>query len=234
MRIKILGSSSKGNCYIVSDGQTTILLDCGVSPSDVLKEVDFDPYNIDGALITHCHKDHSAGAKKLSEKYGVDIYCSAGTADAVNLPLAHTVVALKKFAVGNSLTVMPFDVEHDAPEPLGFCVYSSVTNEKLLYITDTYYCKYKFKGLTHIMLEANYDIEIIKDKLNTGEVEKSFSNRLLSSHMSIEHAEQLLKANDLSKLQKVYLCHLSDRNSNAELFRERIEKAVNGAEVIVC
>ena len=129
--------------------------------------------------------------------------------------------------------MLPFDIQHDAPEPLGFLLKSVVTGEKLLYFTDTYYLKYRFNGVTHILCEANYDIDILNENVNGGNVPKCLAERVISSHMSIEHLEQFLKACDLSRLRAVYLCHLSDSNSNAADFRERIQR-LTGAEVIVC
>ena len=49
----------------------------------------------------------------------------------------HPVKALEEFQLG-TFQVLPFDVEHDVPEPLGFLLTSTATGEKLLYFTDTY------------------------------------------------------------------------------------------------
>lgn len=233
MKIKVLGSSSKGNCYVVSDGVTTLLLDCGVPVKQIIAGVDFAPQKVSGCLVTHSHGDHVKSAGNLSKLYGIRIYASAGCLAAAHVSgFTRTVKAMCEFTVG-TFAVLPFDVEHDAPEPLGFLLKSLKTGEKLLYFTDTYYIKYRFKGITHIMCEANYDIDILNDKINSGAVPRFLGERVMSSHMSIEHLIQMLKANDLSCLQKIYLCHLSDSNSNAEDFKRRVQEAT-GAEVIVC
>lgn len=57
--------------------------------------------------------------------------------------------------------MLPVKTEHDAKEPLGFLIYSRTTREKLLFATDTYYIRYRFPGLTHIMIECNYAIDIM-------------------------------------------------------------------------
>lgn len=51
MSLKVIGSSSKGNTYVLSTSDTTILLDCGVSK--LQDKIDVD--KIDGILITHRH-----------------------------------------------------------------------------------------------------------------------------------------------------------------------------------
>lgn len=232
MEIKVLGSSSKGNCYVVSDGKTRLLLDCGVPVRTIMAGIEFKPQTVAGCLITHSHNDHVKSANKLSQLYGMRVYASQGCIDEAQLNCVRTVKAMNELSIG-SFKVLPFDIQHDAPEPLGYLLKSTETGEKLLYFTDTYYLKYRFKGVTHILCEANYDLDILNSKVSGGDVPKCLAERIISSHMSIEHLEQFLRSCDLSKLRAVYLCHLSDSNSNAAEFRERIQR-LTGAEVIVC
>ncbi|MBQ9947920.1 MAG: MBL fold metallo-hydrolase [Oscillospiraceae bacterium] len=232
MDIKILGSSSKGNCYFVSDGATKLLLDCGLPIKEILKGIDFAPQFVTACLVTHSHGDHVKSANKLAQLYGVRVYASKGCIDAALLKCACIVKSMEQFSVG-SWTILPFDVQHDAPEPLGFLLRSSVSGEKLLYFTDTYYLKYRFKGVTHILCEANYSLDIIQGKVDSGAIPKSLGDRIIGSHMSIDHLVDMLKANNLSRLCRIYLCHLSDSNSNADEFKRRVQEAT-GAEVVVC
>lgn len=232
MEINVLGSSSKGNCYVISDGATTLLLDCGLPIKDILKGINFTPQFVTACMVTHSHGDHVKSANKLSQLYGMRVYASAGCIDAARLPCACAVKSMEQFAVG-SWDILAFDVQHDAPEPLGFLLRSTISGEKLLYFTDTYYLKYRFKGVTHILCEANYSLDIIREKVDSGIIPKSLGDRIIGSHMSIDHLVEMLKANDLSKLRKIYLCHLSDSNSNAAQFKRRVQEAT-GVEVIVC
>ena len=231
MDIKVLGSSSKGNCYIVSDGVTTLLLDCGVPIRQILAGIDFKPGSVAGCLVTHSHGDHVKSAHELMFR-GVSVYASGGCIRAANLGGAVPAESLKMLTVG-TFRVLPFDIQHDAPEPLGFLLKSTVTGEKLLYFTDTYYLKYRFAGMTHILCEANYDIDILRRRVEIGEVPKTLADRVISSHMSIDRLEDFLRACDLLKLRKIWLCHLSDGNSNAAEFRRRIQR-LTGVEVEVC
>lgn len=189
--------------------------------------------DISGCLITHEHGDHIKAAKDLV-KIGVTVYASAGTLEAGNLKghRAITVQALQQFQVG-TFVILPFDVQHDAKEPLGFLIESTATGEKLLYFTDTYYVKYTFSGLTHIMGEVNYDPEIVGENMRNKVLAPQLAKRLMKSHMSIEHFLDLLKANDLSKVKQIYLLHLSDSNSDEERFRLEVQK-LTGTEVYVC
>ena len=231
MDIKVLGSSSKGNCYIVSDGTTRLLLDCGVPIKRILSGIDFKPGSVAGCLVTHSHGDHVKSARELMFR-GINVYASAGCIGAADIGGAVPVKSMKMFTVG-TFRVLPFDTQHDVPEPLGFLLKSTVTGEKLLYFTDTYYLKYRFVGITHILCEANYDPDILQRRVDDGEVPRMLADRVISSHMSIDHLEQFFRACDLSKLRKIWLCHLSDGNSNAEEFRARIQR-LTGVEVEVC
>lgn len=228
MDIKVIASGSSGNCYRVSDGETSVLLDCGIPFKQIQKALNFELSSIDGVLVTHCHQDHVKGARELA-RIGVDVYTSKGTLMACTLAGGRfkAVKSMDIFDVG-TFTVMAFDVEHDAPEPLGFLLKSNVTSEKLLYFTDTYYLKYTFKGLNYIMGECNYSIKTLNKDLNP-----TLRDRILESHMSLEHFVEFLQANDLSQLKEIYLLHLSNDNSDEDLFKKTVQKII-GIEVYVC
>ena len=78
------------------------------------------------------------------------------------------------------------------------------------------------------MGEVNYSLDTISDCLS-----QARKNRLYESHMSLEHFKDFLKANDLSKLKKIYLLHLSDDNSDEGMFKQEIQK-LTGVQVVVC
>lgn len=159
MEIKVLASSSSGNAYIIRDGHTSLLLDAGIPLKAIQIGSGFTVRRMFGCFITHAHKDHSRAAKDLA-RLGLDIYTSRGTIEACGLcgHRIRPIKALEELTVG-TFQILPFDVEHDAPEPLGFLFFSRETGEKLLYFTDTYFVRYRFPGLTHIMAECNYSLE---------------------------------------------------------------------------
>jgi len=233
MDIKILASSSAGNAYRISDGRTSLLLDAGIPIKAIQVGCEFKVTQMDGCFVSHSHKDHSKAARDLA-KLGVDIYTSKGTIEACGLSghRIHAVKALQELTIG-TFKVLPFDVQHDAPEPLGFLFTSVETGEKLLYFTDTYYIKYRFQGLTHIMAECNYDKDSLQRSVDAGYIPIELVPRLVKSHMSLEHFLDLLRANDLRKVRQIYLLHLSNNNSDERQFKEEVQK-LTGAEVYVC
>lgn len=233
MEIRILASGSDGNAYRISDGKTSLLLDAGIPIKAIQVGCQFRVSQINGCFITHSHNDHSKAAKELA-RLGVDIYTSEGTIAACGLTghRIHGIKALEEMEIG-TFKVLPFDVQHDAPEPLGFLFTSTETGEKLLYFTDTYYVKYRFQGLTHIMAECNYDKETLQRSVDAGCVPIELVPRLMKSHMSLEHFIDLLKANDLREVRQIYLLHLSNNNSDEKKFKEEVQK-LTGTEVYVC
>jgi phosphoribosyl 1,2-cyclic phosphodiesterase len=163
---------------------------------------------------------------------GIDCYMSRGTAEALGLSghRLHIIKAKQQFKIG-TWTMLPFETQHDAAEPLGFLL-ANQDGDKLLYATDTFYIRYRFSGLTHIMIEANYSLDILKRNVEAGAVPKELKSRILKSHFSLENVKKFLLANDLSKVQEIWLLHLSDGNSDAERFKHEIQ-ALTGKPVYI-
>jgi phosphoribosyl 1,2-cyclic phosphodiesterase len=128
----------------------------------------------------------------------------------------------QQFRLG-TWAILPFDTQHDAAEPLGFLL-ANQSGDKLLYATDTYYIRYRFQGLTHIMVECNYSMDILRANIEAGLVPVELKNRIIQSHFSLENVKKFLQANDLSKVQEIWLLHLSDGNSDAEMFKREIQE----------
>ena len=222
MQIKSIASSSKGNCYIVDDGRTKILIECGIEYKEIQKALNFGISSIDGVLVSHPHKDHCRSVKDMI-KAGIDVYLSEVAIEEIGIS-GHRINAIyskKQFSIGTFI-VLPFELQHDVFN-LGFLL-ANQAGDKLLYATDTYYIRYKFHGLTHIMVECNYSLDILKRNVDAGTVPKELKTRILKSHFSLENVKQFLRANDLSKVQEIWLLHLSDGNSNAERFKREIQE----------
>ena len=226
MKIKSIASSSKGNAYLISDFQTTVLIECGISLKELKRKTNFIvPGVIDACLISHEHGDHSKSLKDLLNA-GVRCYALKEVFEAKainNHHRAKRLKHLKQIDIG-TFKIITLEMNHDVPW-VGFLIYSVVTNEKLLFATDTYMIKYAFHGLDYIMIEANYDIELVE--------EDAQRKRLIQSHMSIDSTIQYLKSIDLSKVKRIYLMHLSGRHSNEEDFKRRVQAAM-GKVVEVC
>ena len=226
MEIKVLASGSKGNAYIVSDGETTLLLECGILFRRLQQSFQYHLTSVSGCLISHSHQDHCRAVKDVL-KAGIDCYMSEGAIEALYLTGSayryriHTIASKHQFKCG-TWTVLPFDVEHNAAEPLGFLLASH--GEKLVYATDTAYLRYRFQGLTHLMIECNYALDILRQNVEDGDLDRGVKDSVVQSHLSLETLRGFLAANDLSLVQEIWLLHLSDSNSDADRFRREVQE----------
>lgn len=225
-----LASSSHGNCYVVSDGSTAILLECGISFRRIKKGLGFDLSAIRACLVSHEHRDHSKSVMELI-KSGVEVFASEGTADALGCDLISSVGDRVQFQVG-SLDIVPFATFHDAAEPLGFLIHSRADGERLAFATDTVNLGYRFPGVNLLALEANYDAAILA---RCERMPEKVRKRVTNSHMEISTLCQYLRTLDLSNCRTLYLLHLSNAASNEGCFINRVRKVVpRHTEIIVC
>ena len=215
-------SSSRGNFYVVDDGQTKIMLDCGIPFKQIKEKLNFKTHEIEAVCLSHQHMDHSKAARDIL-KAGLDIYAKQETIDTLGLSgyRIHPIEANKQFNLG-TWSILPFDLEHDCPN-LGFLMMNR-NKEKFLYVTDTYYCRYRFNDLSVIAIECNHSYDILAANVEAGTVPVEHKNRLIRSHFSLENVKEFLKANDLSMVREIYLIHLSSGNSDAERFKREIQE----------
>lgn len=221
MNINVIASGSTGNVTLISHKGNKLLIDAGINIKRIMKALNYNLIGIDGVLISHEHKDHSYAVSDLM-KLSVDCYMSKGTARELRIS-GHRlkILSSKKLKIGN-FYIQSFDLIHDAIEPFGFLI--MIENWKILYAIDTAYLPYRFNNLTHIMIECNYSVDIVKKKIATQELSNPMKNRLFKSHMSFETCKKFFLANDLNLVQEIWLMHLSDRHSDKNLFKDEIQK----------
>lgn len=221
MELRVLGSSSRGNCYVLDNGSEALIVECGMPYKDVQRAVDYDISRIAGVLVSHEHGDHAKHAQQFIDAR-MPVFTSNGTKEAIGLS-ASTMQAGVVYGIG-SFSVLPFNVQHDAAEPFGFLI-QHVEMGITLFATDTYYLAYKFKGLNNIMLECNYSTDILNANIATGRVDTRVRSRIVESHCSYDTCMEVLMANDLTAVNNIVLIHLSDNNSNAFQFQNGIKQA---------
>lgn len=219
--IKVLSSGSKGNSYIVQAGEEILLLELGIPFKETLKGLNFNLNNVVGCLISHKHKDHSQSIGQAL-KYGLNVYCNQDVANNFNAEKRriNIIEPLEKLKVGG-FTILPFDCKHtdndesECPN-LGFLIQHKELG-KILFATDTYYLKYTFSDVDHILIECNYTEKDLEDL-------PSYRARVLKSHMSLETLKGTLKAWNLNNTKDITLIHLSEANGEPKYFKEEIEK----------
>lgn len=229
MRLSVIGSGSSGNGYILHNDREALIIEAGMAMKRYKVALDFNIAIVSGCLISHEHGDHSKSVKDMLASK-IPVYMSNGTARAIfgereDIPNLHRVEPNKMFKVG-SFDVLPFAVVHDASEPLGYLIRHNETGT-ILFATDTYFLPQRYNGLNNILIECNYDANILKTNVSSGEVHPSVAKRVLKSHLSYKHCIEALKANDLSGVNNIVLIHLSAANSNAEAFKAGVEEATS-------
>ena len=246
MRFQALASSSHGNAYLVDDGETRILLECGLAYKTLQKALGFAVTALDGVLLTHEHHDHSKCVDKIIQnmscgtalalglaeekplsvlRAGSDIAYPVCTDDAVAViggPHVELVEARRQFQVG-TLDVVPFATYHDAAEPLGYLIQSRVDKDVLVFATDTVNLRYRFPGLRVLAIEANYQKEILERAIKLPDKTKK---RITNTHMEIETLCEILKGMDLRSCREIWLLHLSDAMSHEGYFINKVRRVV--------
>lgn len=216
MNVVFTKTGSKGNASVISDGETLIQIDAGISPETVNKGIGYNLQNIEGILITHEHIDHTSSLSRFL-RLGMKLYASEETLLKTRIPglrrNVNVIESGKQFKVGTFI-VKPFDVAHTNSDAtlcknFGFLIYSTITKEKMLWITDAAYIESKFPPMDYICIECNYiDVDDYSDELQF--VNSFVEQRRVRSHLSLNRCIQFLKQQDLSKIKEIHLLHLTE------------------------
>ena len=130
LKFATVASGSSGNCSVITDGSTHILIDAGVSARRIttgLKSLGIQPGELSAILITHEHSDHISGIPVLCRQLDVELYTAEGTAREICRknpelqPRFRVFDPGERFALGD-LVVGSFPVSHDCVSPVGYTV----------------------------------------------------------------------------------------------------------------
>lgn len=216
---QVIKSGSSGNAYILSNGETNILIEAGVSIREINQKCGYK--KIAACLITHEHNDHAKYALEIA-KSGIPLCLSQGTATAKNIDINHRVNIIqagRTYKI-NNISFAAFQSLHDAQEPLFFLF--RIENKNILFATDTATMP-EVPNMNYAFIECNYDSDILNENIKAGCIPQKLANRIIFSHFSISDCETFFKKTDKTKLAAVVLLHLSSRNSDSDNFKERIE-----------
>ena len=231
VKFATLASGSSGNSIFVGTEKTKILIDAGLSGKKVeeaLKDLNLSGKDIDAIFVTHEHIDHVDGIGVLSRRYDIPVYATEGTW----LQMPSKVGCIKEKnqkliysdenCIFNDLCIHPFDIPHDAAQPVGFTV--SAGDAKIAVATDighvTRTILDNIKDCSSILLESNHDVEMLKN----GSYPYPLKQRVLgkNGHLSNDAAGKLLACIMSDKLKYAFLGHLSKENNTPELAYETV------------
>lgn len=222
MVLKVLGSSSQGNCYILENKNEALIIEAGVRFIEVKKALGFDIRKVSGCLITHQHNDHAKYIKAMVESgFPTLALEEVWTAKGVTGSRAYCIERGKGYRFGR-FKVLPFDACHDVP-CVGYLIDHPETG-RIMFLTDSCMCEYVFPGLNQVMIECNYSDAKLVEAINAGRTLPSQRERLMTSHMELNTCKGFLCANDLTNVANIVLLHLSDNNSDEKNFVSEIER----------
>lgn len=242
LRFATIASSSGGNCVYIGTEYTNILIDAGLSGKRIeegLSRLELTGHDIDAVFVTHEHADHVDGIGVLSRRYDIPVYATEGTWGNMPVKVGELRPRNKRAVYAdenlffNDLCIQPFEIPHDAAEPVGYSIVTD--NDKITVATDmghiTDIVKENIKGSSVLLLESNHDINMLKN----GPYAYSLKQRILSDkgHLSNSVAGAFLSKTADSKLKYVFLGHLSKENNTPQLAFDTVKDIVSesGAEI---
>lgn len=232
MKLKILASGSAANSYILEGDNEKLLIEAGLPFKEILQGLNFDLKGVVGCLCSHLHKDHSRSIKEIMQA-GIDVYSHESVFDEQLLKghRKHAVNEHQTLTIGNEWEALSFPMEHDTPG-YGYLIRHKPDGFKTLFLTDSFYCKYKFSKLNAICIECNYILETLDRNIELGLIPEEMKPRLLRSHFSLENVLNFLRATDLSECASIVLLHLSANNADSKIMIEQVEKLTGITPVI--
>lgn len=229
MQIKTLASGSKGNAYLVYDGTTMLLLECGISIREIMKRSNYSLSRVDACLVTHEHGDHAKAAQDILFR-GIPLYCSAGTAASLNItncPGCRAELRHLQETKVDTMLIQPLSVYHDAEEPLGWMIESKKDGTRLVFLTDTSHVDYIFPPVDHIMIECNH-----MGASSMSDCNAYLARRVLDNHLSMDACIQFLRAQEMSQVKDIRLLHISHRHGDPSVMRHAAA-AATGKFIII-
>ncbi|MCC5909418.1 MAG: MBL fold metallo-hydrolase [Clostridiaceae bacterium] len=237
-----LASGSSGNCHFISNGEEHLLIDAGLSGKRIqnkLQEIGFDPSKLTGILVSHEHHDHICGVGILSRRYNLPIYANEATWGAMetkvgkiqqeNIKIFQTE---EEMNIGQ-LNILPYNISHDAVEPVGFSVKS---NKVKISVTTDLGCINegiidKIKDSNLVVLESNHDVDMLK----AGGYPYHLKRRILSDfgHLSNEAAGNAIVDLVKKNVKHILLAHLSKDNNFPELAAMTVKNILDTNKITI-
>ncbi|CAN5419269.1 MBL fold metallo-hydrolase [soil metagenome] len=248
IELRVLGSGSSGNCALVTSARARLLIDAGLSAKQIvlrLEAAGIDPGSLDGIVVTHEHGDHVRGLDVFCKKFGVPLFCTRLTLEALRYILKSPdekcwklIPGAGQFAVGD-LEVTTFPVPHDAVDPIGMVVRAG--GAALGVVSDvgfvTSVMRDHLADIDLLFLEANYDEQLLlQDTKRPWPTKQRISAR--HGHLSNTQVAECLVEIASARLQHVVLGHLSEDCNQPDLAassaRRALESAGFGAIAVIC
>ncbi|MFA5258926.1 MAG: MBL fold metallo-hydrolase [Candidatus Pacearchaeota archaeon] len=222
MELCALASGSSGNCFYVSNGNSGILIDAGISTKQIIERMSLinkGPETIKAIFITHEHSDHIRGADVFARKFNVPIFATKKTIQASCLCSNENLInSIKNDETINlnGVEVEAFSKFHKAADPVS---YNISNGKKISIITDVgCVCNNVIKHVSDsdfLCIESNYDEEMLESGPYPYFLKKWIKSDI--GHLSNAQSASCILENAKPSLKHVMLSHLSKNNNSPEL-----------------
>jgi phosphoribosyl 1,2-cyclic phosphodiesterase len=203
----------------VECGGTRFLVDAGFSGAQLARRMTHlgvEPETIRAVIVTHEHRDHTAGIGVAARRWGWTIYLTSGTASACSDLLKgneslHRCRPEESFRIGRA-EIHPFATCHDAADPVALTVTDTTSGLRAGIATDlgraTPPVKAALAGCHFLILESNHDEVLLRESPYPWSVKQRIggSRGHLSNRLAADLAAELVHP----ELGGILLAHLSD------------------------
>jgi phosphoribosyl 1,2-cyclic phosphodiesterase len=228
----LLGSGSSGNATLLSDGETHVLLDIGLSGRETarrLRECGIEPDRVAAIVVSHEHGDHCRGVAPFSKDLDIPVFVTEATLAAAEMKIDPCRIRRIESGAGFEVCGMaftPFAVPHDAADPVAFCIEKD--GVKLAVVLDlgflTNLVIERLRGCDAVVIESNHDVNMLK----VGPYPWALKQRVMSrrGHLSNDSVAEFLANGFDGKARDVVLAHLSKKNNLPDLARLSAQNAL--------
>jgi phosphoribosyl 1,2-cyclic phosphodiesterase len=248
--VRVLGSSSAGNCTLIWDNKKAILIDCGFEPDYILKNLDLLNLNINsisGVFITHTHGDHVNKAMlKLLNRQHIPVYCHNNIRGnliyryasskrvfnhALFIPLTNDEI------IDGNFSIRCFEIPHDSKGGcFGYNIFKTTEKgeKKITVATDIGFPEERlidyFVDSDLIVIESNHDIDMLE---NSGRPLFLINRIKEIGHLSnAECSGMLQKILEKSKKlpEAIVLVHISQQCNTNLIAENNMKEFLNSKE----
>lgn len=229
----VISTGSCGNCYVIYDGETSILIDMGVTCTKLQKELeqhDIPLSSVSALFLTHLHPDHAKGAGALMRKMNIPVYISDvchqnGKNEMMKAKIDINGVSTFKWGENTrigSFSLTGFRTSHDSPGSSGYMITNNGRN--IFLMTDTGFIPedaYKYAGKSIVkFIEANYDEEM----LLSGYYPAWLKERVRGPYGHLSNRDAVDFASSVSRTgDQIYFVHISKNNNDTALLKKEAE-----------
>lgn len=224
MKLVVLGSSSAGNCYLLQKENKILVIEAGLSIAEIKKSLNYDTSKITAVICTHEHGDHASHVGEFRKMF-TPIFMPQNTRLKDG---EYTQVKDGETYNIHKFNITAYRVKHDV-ECYSYLI--ECEGERILFITDTCGFPYNIADVSTILIEANYDVNILKNNIANG-MPLTHAKRVVEAHMNLDNAIEVCQRIKNDALKHIVLLHLSDSNSDSFSFVEKMQSRTGVATYI--